>query len=401
MGAAGRTDPRHLREVLEFVIAVAREAQRRSSAAVPTALKPFLRDKRVPTARLGALARAVEGDPTFRARIGESVTADDVGELGALWLQRPAGWEARLAELVTVAEREEATHDLETALKRADKRRLQATQARARLEAELMAARDQLAAAHADAEADRERAVAAEARAGELSDELDTARSEARRFRQRANSLQRRLDDVADEQSGDAAPDQPEGALAPEHRLALADITKAAAELADRLADLEHRIGEPAVVAPRPRSQRRVALVRPGGVRAGTAEEADFLLRAGAAVLVDGYNVAKLAWPELDLAGQRERLVAHAEDVAARFGSDITVVFDGADVPGAATTARRGVRVMYSPAGVIADDVIRAETDRVPASRAVVVVTEDRAIVRDVRAAGANVIPSRVFAAAV
>ena len=169
----------------------------------------------------------------------------------------------------------------------------------------------------------------------------------------------------------------------------------------DVLADLEHRIGEPAVVAPRPRSQRRVALVRPGGVRAGTAEEADFLLRAGAAVLVDGYNVAKLAWPELDLAGQRERLVAHAEDVAARFGSDITVVFDGADVPGAATTARRGVRVMYSPAGVIADDVIRAETDRVPASRAVVVVTEDRAIVRDVRAAGANVIPSRVFAAAV
>ena len=32
---------------------------------------------------------------------------------------------------------------------------------------------------------------------------------------------------------------------------------------------------------------------------------AEFLLRSGASVLVDGYNVAKLAWPDLDLAGQR------------------------------------------------------------------------------------------------
>ena len=49
---------------------------------------------------------------------------------------------------------------------------------------------------------------------------------------------------------------------------------------------------------------------------------------------------------------------------------------------------------MYSPAGVIADDVIRDEVQRLPATRAVVVVTNDREIVRDVRAMGANTMTS-------
>ena len=58
------------------------------------------------------------------------------------------------------------------------------------------------------------------------------------------------------------------------------------------------------------------------------------------------------------------------------------------------------IRVVYSPVGVTADDVIRSEVDRLPHDRAVVVVTNDRAIVRDVRAAGANVVPSNAFIAA-
>ena len=54
-------------------------------------------------------------------------------------------------------------------------------------------------------------------------------------------------------------------------------------------------------------------------------------------VLIDGYNVAKLAWPKLDLEGQRVVLLDAVENLARRFGSDITVVFDGADVVGANT----------------------------------------------------------------
>jgi predicted RNA-binding protein with PIN domain len=121
---------------------------------------------------------------------------------------------------------------------------------------------------------------------------------------------------------------------------------------------------------------------------------AEYLLRSGASVLVDGYNVAKLAWPDLDLAGQRVVLLDAIENLVKRFGSDMTVVFDGADITGATADGRRVLRVVYSPADVIADDVIRDEVRRLPATRQVVVVTNDREIVHDVRAMGANTMSS-------
>ena len=57
------------------------------------------------------------------------------------------------------------------------------------------------------------------------------------------------------------------------------------------------------------------------------------------------------------------------------------------------------MRVSYSPEGVSADDVIRAEVAVLPSDRPVVVVTNDRAVVSDVRADGANVLSSDVFLA--
>jgi len=126
----------------------------------------------------------------------------------------------------------------------------------------------------------------------------------------------------------------------------------------------------------------------------GSQTAAEYLLRSGASVLVDGYNVAMLAWPDLDCAGQRVVLLDAIENVARRFGSDITVVFDGTDVIGAAADRRRIVRVVFSPEDVIADDVIRDEVRRLPSTRSVVVVTNDQQIVRDVRAMGANTITS-------
>ena len=114
-------------------------------------------------------------------------------------------------------------------------------------------------------------------------------------------------------------------------------------------------------------------------------------------MLVDGYNVAKLAWPSRPLEAQRSRLLDALENAVRRFGTDVTVVFDGADVVGAHTSRRRLLRVVYSPAGVIADDVIRDEVRRLPASRPVVVVTNDAEIVADVKALGANVVPSNAL----
>jgi predicted RNA-binding protein with PIN domain len=75
----------------------------------------------------------------------------------------------------------------------------------------------------------------------------------------------------------------------------------------------------------------------------------------------------------------------------------VHVVFDGAAVVGAHAPGRRLVRVSYSPAGVTADDVLRAEVDAIDTHRPVVVVTNDQAVVHDVRAAGANIVASEVF----
>jgi hypothetical protein len=49
------------------------------------------------------------------------------------------------------------------------------------------------------------------------------------------------------------------------------------------------------------------------------------------------------------------------------------------------------VKVVFSPPGVIADDVLRDLVAAEPPGRAVVVVTDDQAVVRDARAAGSRV----------
>ena len=50
----------------------------------------------------------------------------------------------------------------------------------------------------------------------------------------------------------------------------------------------------------------------------------------------------------------------------------------------------RGVRVLFSPEGVIADDVIRDLVAAEPTGRVVVVVTSDQEVARDVVRAGAR-----------
>ena len=116
-------------------------------------------------------------------------------------------------------------------------------------------------------------------------------------------------------------------------------------------------------------------------------------------MLVDGYNVAKLAWPDDELAVQRQRCLDVVDDIARRFGSEIAVVFDGADVIGGHSKQRRLARVTYSPAGESADDVIRAEVETTSPARPVVVVTNDKAVRRDVAKDGANLISSESFLA--
>ncbi|WP_240755878.1 NYN domain-containing protein [Nocardioides iriomotensis] len=112
-------------------------------------------------------------------------------------------------------------------------------------------------------------------------------------------------------------------------------------------------------------------------------------------MVVDGYNVTKTAWPELSLEKQRDRLLGALAPLVARSGAEVTVVFDAADKKERPLVNRpRGVRVLFSPVGVIADDVIRELVAAEPQGRPVVVVTTDQAVVRDVVKAGARPVAS-------
>ncbi|MEZ5216340.1 MAG: NYN domain-containing protein [Ilumatobacteraceae bacterium] len=155
------------------------------------------------------------------------------------------------------------------------------------------------------------------------------------------------------------------------------------------------RPGQPgAVRRSEPRRDRRAALPMPGGVFEDSVEGADHLLRqTGAMVIVDGYNVAKLGWPNLTLEHQRDAAVSALEDLTRRAGTRIVVIFDGSDV--VRSVRRRSlVRVRFSTPGETADDAIRRLVDDLDPGVAVVVVTNDQEIVRDVRRAGANVVSS-------
>ena len=153
--------------------------------------------------------------------------------------------------------------------------------------------------------------------------------------------------------------------------------------------------------SPKARRKQRKPLAVPGGVYGDSEAATAHLLRAAdAVVLVDGYNVAKLGWPALTLEQQRAKCIDAAENLARRWGTLVHIVFDGATVVGATTDRRRLVRVSYSPEGVLADDVLRAEVASIDADRPVVVVTNDQAVLTDVRMAGANTISSDAFLAA-
>ena len=116
-------------------------------------------------------------------------------------------------------------------------------------------------------------------------------------------------------------------------------------------------------------------------------------------VVVDGYNVTKTGYPDLSLSDQRERLIRQLAALAARTSAEVTLVFDGAGVVAVPTTAPRGVRVLFSDPGVLADDVIRALVTAEPEGRPVIVVTSDRAVADSVRRRGAHPVPSAVLLA--
>jgi predicted RNA-binding protein with PIN domain len=117
-----------------------------------------------------------------------------------------------------------------------------------------------------------------------------------------------------------------------------------------------------------------------------------------ARLVVDGYNVSKTAWPEATLETQRQRLLTGLAALVARTGVDALVVFDG----GAArsrpvVSAPRGVKVLFSPYGVIADEVIHELVAAEPPGRVVVVVSSDREVAANASRTGARAVASEAL----
>ena len=393
-------EPRHLRSALEFAVLMAAEGQKfKPPLPYPSGLKKYFRSNRIPTAALASVRRSIDGDETFRRRIAAGALPELVDPIGRLWLERPEGWEQTVAALARDADEAAAEADATQRLKKAEKRRDAAEQAAARSRAEIVTLTDQVAQRNEVIDGLRSDVQKLVDEVAELRAELIDTRNDVRHARDRESAALRKVEiaeqarrealaekGVAEHVRDDVLADR---AVVAAERSELARLAATASALADQLGSLATppRSGPPGQL-------RRKAMALPGGVLGSSAAAAEFLLRSGASVLVDGYNVAKQAWPNLDLAGQRVVLLDAVENLVRRHGSDITVVFDGADVVGATADGRRVVRVMYSPEGVTADDVIRDEVRRLPSTRHVVVVTNDREIIDDTRRMGANVMSS-------
>ena len=122
------------------------------------------------------------------------------------------------------------------------------------------------------------------------------------------------------------------------------------------------------------------------------------LLMPRSRLIIDGYNVTKERWPSASLEAQRSRLVSALAAVVARTGAETTVVFDAAAAGSRSVTPTpRGVKVVFSPDGVIADDVIRQLVSAEPTGRVMVVVTGDQELAGHVSRNGARVVPARVL----
>jgi predicted RNA-binding protein with PIN domain len=225
------------------------------------------------------------------------------------------------------------------------------------------AAAAELAAAVAERDREHERAEAERRRASEAAAEVAAARQAAREARQSDEvRLRLLLDTVGDALSG------------LRRELALGGG------------------------GPRPGDLVSGARSVRGGGAVDSVAALDALLSVPSVhLVVDGYNVTKTGYPDLPLADQRTRLAGQLAALAARTGVEITVVFDGAGVVAPPTRGTRGVRVLFSDRGVLADDVIRALVAAEPHGRPVVVATSDKAVIATVCARGAHGVPSAVL----
>jgi predicted RNA-binding protein with PIN domain len=381
-------------------------------------------------ARLGAgpISTQLSGDALFRQRVaakvleeagdlgaavaegGAPATADPVDIAAIAYLARPEGW-------VGLVEDAAATLRIDAEIAAVDSRINDAEQRAARAEHERAVAR---------VEADKLRDEAAR-----LREEVGTLREEVRslsRALRETQAREKRASELLATERGRiarTAADHEAELRRLRARLAEAEASSGAARAATararqvddaRLWLLLETIGqaavglrrelalEPASVLPADVVAEESAVMPPapsGNARALDADDParlDQLLGMPKAhLIVDGYNVTKTGFGEMSLEQQRNRLISSMAPVAAQTGAEVTVVFDGADRLVGLPPAPRGVRVLFSRKGEIADELIRRLVRAEPAGRTVIVISSDREVADGVRRHGAYPLSSETL----
>ena len=402
------TEPARMPERLRLRVVALVSAVLPSVTPVPPSLRKVAGFAPARRARLGGGAIwSALADDTFREHVAVQVAAvpatddDAIDTAARAWLTRDEGWEALVSGVADAMGEDEARDDRsQTEL--------------ARLAAQVASLQAELAK------------VRAEHRA-----ELDRAKAEHKVLRQRLGEARGVLRAAEEERdAAHAARDDAVAAADTATRTAEADVRRLRAQLEEAESGLaanrrgarserdatsiRARLLLDAVVDAATGLRRELALPSVGGVPADAVESGlagieatptssapttpaileQTLALPRARLVIDGYNVTKQAWPTATLESQRSRLVSALGPLVARTGAETTVVFDAAEsTVRTAMPAPRGVRVVFSPEGVIADDVIRQLVAAEPRGRVVVVVTGDQAVTRDISREGARAVP--------
>jgi predicted RNA-binding protein with PIN domain/TolA-binding protein len=392
---------------------------------VPVSLRRVATFAPARRARLAAsqIAAVLSLDDDFRNRVADQVrtvlpdlcraldegrhapAAEPVDLAAVAYLLRPDGWASTVSTASESAQARRRDAVTAGSTERADRLRRQLDAATEELKEVRRRHRDQLALVKSENAELRHRLADARARVRTAEESADRAaaglaevaaaaaaqagdqEAELRRLRARTDALERDL------QAGRRA-----------ERLERSTETMRARLLLDTLLEtaqgLRRELALPAVEgSPADTVEAHVAEQgSPGSSGQSSLSSADpalldqLLMLPRVHLVVDGYNVTKTAWPDLSLERQRERLLGGLAPLVARSGAEVTVVFDAAETTERPLVNRpRGVRVLFSPPGVIADDLIRELVAAEPRGRPLVVVTSDQAVARDVLRDGARV----------
>jgi predicted RNA-binding protein with PIN domain len=394
---------------------------------LPATLRPFARFAPARRAKLAAtpIAAALERDGVFRSRVAERLSdalpelaealnageppamADPRDVAAAAYLLRPEGWTG-LVDAAIEAVRE-ATAGAETNQEVARLRR-ELSEARTRARHDVERAEAEAAAARREADGMRRKVRAAEAatKRAEAAHrhavaDLDTAVSEAaaaaaaadaetRRLRARLAETERAL------AAARSAAREERGITDMRLRLLLDTLAEATAGLRRELAvpPTDRRPADTVAAVVPAEGTSEVPARALAGDDPGVLDE--YLALPQVHLVVDGYNVTKSGYPSLPLREQRSRLLRGLGWLAAQTRAEVTCVFDGAELDGPVpVVAPRGVRVLFSPPGQIADELIRRLVAAEPTGRAIVVVSSDREVADGVRRSGARPVPSSML----